>query len=65
MYLQLHLHEPKLLPIGNMAVDSCHVNGREIIYWNSLAQWPRSVPSIHLLLEILSAFGHVKPQGLA
>ena len=39
MYLQLHLHERKLLPIGDMSVANCHVNRRDNIYRDSLAQW--------------------------
>ena len=39
MYLQLHLHERKLLPIGNMSVANCHVNRRGNIHQDSLAQW--------------------------
>ena len=39
MYLQLHLHERKSLPIGNMSVANCHVNLRDNIHQDSLAQW--------------------------
>ena len=39
MYLQLHLHERKLLPIGNMSVAYCHVNHRDNMHRDSLAQW--------------------------
>ena len=39
MYLQLHLHERKSLPIGNMSVANCHVNRRDNIHEDSLAQW--------------------------
>ena len=39
MYLQLHLHERKTLPIGNMSVANCHVNLRDNIHQDSLAQW--------------------------
>ena len=38
MYLQLHLRERKLLPIGNMSVADCHANCRDNIDWDSLAQ---------------------------
>ena len=39
MYLQLHLHERKLLPISNMSVANCYANCRDNIHWDSLAQW--------------------------
>ena len=39
MYLQLHLHERKLLPIGDMSVANYHVNRRDNIHRDSLAQW--------------------------
>ena len=39
MYLQLHLHERKLLPIGNMSVANCHVNRGDNIHQDSVAQW--------------------------
>ena len=39
MYLQLHLHERKLLPIGNIAVAYGHVNRRDNIHRDLLAQW--------------------------
>ena len=39
MYLQLQLHERKLLSIGNMSVANCHVNRRDNIHQDSLAQW--------------------------
>ena len=39
MYLQLHLHERKLLPIGDMSVANCHVVRRDNIHRDSLAQW--------------------------
>ena len=39
MYLQLHLHERKTLPIGNMSVANCHVNHRDNIHQDLLAQW--------------------------
>ena len=54
MYLQLHLHERKLLPIGSMSVAYCHVNRRDNIHWHSLAQWQFRLyklrsPSVNLL----------------
>ena len=39
MYLELHLHERKLLPIDNMSVADYHVNYRNNIHQDSLAQW--------------------------
>ena len=39
MYLQLHLHERILIPIGNMSVAYHHVNRRDNIHQDSLAQW--------------------------
>ena len=39
MYLQLHLHERKTLPISSMSVANCHVNRRDNIHQDSLAQW--------------------------
>ena len=39
MYLQLHLHERKTLPIGNMSVANCHVNRGDNIHQDSLPQW--------------------------
>ena len=39
MYLQLHLHERKVLPIGNMSVANCHASLRDNIHRDSLAQW--------------------------
>ena len=39
MYLQLHLHERKFLPIGNMLVADCHANCGDNIHRDSLAQW--------------------------
>ena len=38
MYLQLHLHERKTLPIGNMLVANFHVDRRDNIHRDSLAQ---------------------------
>ena len=54
MYLQLHLHERKLLHIGSMSVAYCHVNHRDNIHRNSLAQWQFRLyelrsPSVNLL----------------
>jgi hypothetical protein len=54
MYLQLHLHERKLLPIGNMSVANSHVNREDNIHQDSLAQWQfrlykRGSPSVNLL----------------
>ena len=54
MYLQLHLHERKLLPISNISVANCHVNRRDNIYRDSLAQWQFHLyklrrPSVNLL----------------
>ena len=54
MYLQLHLHERKLLSIGNMSVAYCHVNRRDNIHRDSLAQWQFRLcklrsPSVNLL----------------
>ena len=39
MYLQLHLHERKLLPIGSMSVANPHATREDNIHWDSLAQW--------------------------
>jgi hypothetical protein len=39
MYLQLHLHERKLLPICNMSVANSHVNREDNIHQDSLAHW--------------------------
>ena len=54
MYLQLHLHERKSLPIGIMSVANCHVNRRDNIHEDSLAQWQFRLyklrsPSVNLL----------------
>ena len=47
MYLQLHLHERKLLPIGNMSVANCHVNRRDNIHRDSLANWQFHLYKLH------------------
>ena len=47
MYLQLHLHERKLLSIGNMSVANCHVDCREYIHQDSLAQWQFCLYKLH------------------
>ena len=69
MYLQLHLHERKRLPIGDMSVANCHVNRRNNIHRDSLAQWQFRLyelrsPSANLLaytkLLNLSAYSHDK-----
>ena len=39
MYLQLHLHERKLLLISNMLVAYSNANRSNNIHWDSLAQW--------------------------
>lgn len=39
MYLQLHLHERKPLPIGSMSVANPHANREDNIHRDSLAQW--------------------------
>ena len=67
MDLQLHLHERKLLPIGNMPVANHHVNRRDNIHQASLAQWQFRLynlgsPSANLLGYIkllnLTAYSH-------
>ena len=69
MYLQLHLHERKLLPIGDMSVANCQVNRRDNIHRDSLAQWQFRLyklrsPSANLLgytkLLNLTAYSHDK-----
>ena len=69
MYLQLHLHERKLLPMGNMSVAYYHVNRRDNIHHDSLAQWRFHLyklrsPSVNLLgytkLLNLTAYSHGK-----
>ena len=54
MFLQLHLHERKLFPIGSMSVADRHAHRGDNIYWDSLAQrWFRLYklrsPSANLL----------------
>jgi len=39
MYLQLHLHERKPLPIGGMSVANPHAYREDNIHRDSLAQW--------------------------
>ena len=67
MYLQLHLYERKLLPIGNMSVADYHANCRDNIHRDSLAQWQFRLyklrgPSANLLgytkLLNLTAYSH-------
>ena len=38
MSLQLHLHEPKLFPIGRISVANRHDHRSDNIHWDSLAQ---------------------------
>ena len=47
MYLQLHLHERKTLPIGNMSVANSHVNRGDNIQQDSLAQWQFRLYKLH------------------
>ena len=39
MYVQLHLHERKLIPIGSMSVVDGHAYCTDNIHSDSLAEW--------------------------
>ena len=56
MYLQLHLHERKLLPISNMSVAYCHVNRGDNIHRDSLAQWQFRLYKLRSLLATLHCY---------
>ena len=56
MYLQLHLHERKLLPIGYMLVAYCHVNCRDKIHQDSLAKWQFRLYKQRSLIENLLGY---------
>ena len=58
MNLQLHLHERKLLPIGNMSVADCHVNYRDNIHRDSLAQCQFRLYKLRSLL--VNLLGYIK-----
>ena len=47
MYLQLHLHKRKLLPIGEMSVAYCNINRGDNIHQDSLAQWHFRLYKLH------------------
>ena len=58
MFLQLHLHERKLFPIGSISVGDRNTYCRDNIHWDSLAQRCLSVYKLHSLLENL--LGYIK-----
>jgi len=56
MFLQLHLHERKLLPIGSMSVANRNTHRRDNIHWDSLAQRWLSVSKLRSLLANLLGY---------